>query len=447
MEKIIVESLMLKDLFDKQQTLVIPEYQRPYVWTPKEINKLLAQIKQHQERTDEKPLFYLGSIVLHKNKQNDLEIIDGQQRLTTLQILSFIQSKSDFGIKYSHPISLKNIKLNHHHFLNVNFETIDLEKINVTIVVVENEDLAYNFFETLNTGGKRLSGTDILKAHHLRSIIKIAERNKYAYNWEENQRNLEAVNKLLVKARRINYLKPKNIPDKFASAETWKNVLIEDFAENVGKEKIDIGYSLVEIEENTYRIISNKYSIRQPLNEGGNYINYLMNFSNAYNAIFETKNRDDFYSQFNNKMIDQIDGTVDLRSCYQLCLLCFVDRFGRDNLLEFSLWLFRHIFSLRLHEQSRIYESTVINHIGVDENKGGTKIIERIFQTYNYQEIISYLKEYETTEIKINGSHVKQRFFNKCRDFFSLNNASEKNFDEKLKIKIEEIVRQYKDEI
>ncbi|TXJ06346.1 MAG: DUF262 domain-containing protein, partial [Acinetobacter sp.] len=200
MEKIIVESLMLKDLFDKQQTLVITEYQRPYVWTPKEINKLLAQIKQHQERTDEKPLFYLGSIVLHKNKQNDLEIIDGQQRLTTLQILSFIQSKSDFGIKYSHPISLKNIKLNHHHFLNVNFETIDLEKINVTIVVVENEDLAYNFFETLNTGGKRLSGTDILKAHHLRSIIKIAERNKYAYNWEENQKNLEAVNKLLVKA-------------------------------------------------------------------------------------------------------------------------------------------------------------------------------------------------------------------------------------------------------
>ena len=67
MEEIIVESLTLKELFDKQQSLAIPEYQRPYVWTPKEINKLLAQIKQHQERTDEKPLFYLGSIVLYKN--------------------------------------------------------------------------------------------------------------------------------------------------------------------------------------------------------------------------------------------------------------------------------------------------------------------------------------------------------------------------------------------
>jgi len=444
MEEIIVESLTLKELFDKQQTLTIPEYQRPYVWSPKEINKLLVQFKQHQERTDEKPLFYLGSIVLHK-KDNSLEIIDGQQRLTTLQILSHIKSKSDFGIKYSHPISLKNIKSNHNYFSKNNFEIIDLCNINITIIVVKNEDLAYSFFETLNTGGKRLSGTDILKAHHLRSITKIAERNKYAYNWEERQRNLDAVNKLLVKARRIDYLKPKkvreSIPDKFASADNWKNILTEDFAEKVGKEKLDIGYSLVEIEENTHRIISNKYSIRQPLNEGKNYINYLMSFSNEYNSIFETRNKEDFYSKFNNKMIEQIDGTVDLRSFYQLCLLCFVDMFGRTNLLEFSLWLFRHIFSLRLNEQSRIYEPTVRNYID------NTKIIERIFHAYNYQEIISYLKEYKTNEIKINGSHVKQRFFNKCRNFFSLDNPSEASFDEKLKVKINEIIINHKDEI
>jgi uncharacterized protein with ParB-like and HNH nuclease domain len=441
MEEITVESLTLKEFFDKQKTLTIPEYQRPYVWTPKETNKLLAQLKQHQERTDKKPLFYLGSIVLFKNKQNDLEIIDGQQRLTTLQILSIIKSKSDFGIKYSHPISLKNIKSNYNYFLNNNFEIIDLNNINVTIVVVISEDLAYSFFETLNTGGKRLSGTDILKAHHLRSITKIAERNKYAYNWEEKQKNLEAVNKLLVKARRIDYLKLKNIPDKFASSEDWKNILTEDFAEKVGKEKMDIGYSLVEIEENTHRIVSDKYSIRQPLNEGKNYINYLMSFSNAYNTIFETKNSENYYSKFNNKIIDQIDGTVDLRSFYQLCLLCFVDMFGKNNLLEFSLWLFRHVFSLRLNEQSRIYESTVRNYID------NTKIIERIFHAYNYQEIIAYLKEYEIPEIKINGSQVKQRFFNKCCDFFSLDNPNEGNFDEKLKVKIEELVRKHKDEI
>ncbi len=441
MEEIIIESLTLKELFEKQHALVIPEYQRPYVWTPNEINKLLAQIKQHHNRTDEKPLFYLGSIVFYQNSKNELEIIDGQQRLTSLQILSLIHSKSDFGIKYNHPISLKNIKDNYNYYSTNDFEVFELDNINVTIVVVDNEDLAYSFFETLNTGGKRLSGTDILKAHHLRSITKFSDRNKFAYNWEEKQKNLEAVNKLLVKARRINYIKPNNIPDKFASIENWKVVLTEEFAENIGREKKDVGFSLVEIEENTHRIISAKYSIRQPLNEGKNYINYLMSFTNYYNEIFETKDRKDFYSNFNNVMIDQIDGTVDLRSFYQLCLICFADVFGKNNLLEFSLWIFRHIFSLRLNEQSRIYEPTVRNHID------NTKIIERILHAYNYEEIISYLKTYRTTEIKINGSQVKQRFFNKCCDFFSLNNPNEENFDEMLKIKFEEIVRKYRDEI
>ena len=440
MEEIIVESITLKELFEKNQALVIPEYQRPYVWTVKEINKLLNQLKNHQDRMGEKPLFYLGSIVLHR-KNNHLEIIDGQQRLTTLQILTLIQSSIDFGIRYSHPLSKKNIKSNFLYYANHAFQEIDLTKINLTIVIVENEDLAYSFFENLNTGGKRLSGTDILKAFHLRSITRLDERNKYAYNWEEKQKNLEEVNKLLIRARRIDYLKPKEIPDKFASSENWKNVLTEDFAENIGHEKNDIGYALVEIEENTHRIISEKYSIRQPLNEGKNYINYLMSFAKSYHFLFETKEREGFYALFNNQMIDQVDGTIDIRRYYQLCLLCFVDMFGKTNVLEFSLWLFRHIYSIRLKEQSRIYEATVLNHLEQ------TKIIERIFHAYNYDEIITYLKEYSVASIHQKQSSVKTRFFKKCTLFFQLEGPTEEDFDQKLKARIIEIVNQHKDEI
>lgn len=140
-------------------------------------------------------------------------------------------------------------------------------------------------------------------------------------------------------------------------------------------------------------------------------------------------------------MIDGIDGTVDLRSFYQLALLSFVDTFGTANLLEFSLWLFRHIFSLRLIEQSRIYEPTVKNYVD------RTKIIERIFHAFNYSEIITYLKEYETPEIKINDSKTKQRFFDKCCTFFKMGDVSEAEFDKKLKRRIEEIVKEHIDEI
>ena len=93
---------------------------------------------------------------------------------------------------------------------------------------------------------------------------------------------------------------------KYISAISYNRHVLEDMMPAVKEFYKDVhGLNITfEIEENTHRIISNKYSIRQPLNEGKNYINYLMSFSNAYNAIFDTKNKEDYYSKFNNKTIN-----------------------------------------------------------------------------------------------------------------------------------------------
>ncbi len=427
-----VDSILLSDLF--KLDLTIPEYQRPYVWTKKEIKKLLNQIDEHQKRKIEKgikPNFYLGSIVLHFDGVN-YNIIDGQQRLTSLQLLDFIKNKHNHTIKYSHSLTLKNIKQNYNDFVNEEFDLINFDAVNVTVVETQSEDMAYNFFETLNTGGKRLGGTDILKAHHLRSISDNDERNSYALKWEKRQKNLENVNRMLSKIRRMDYLKRHTfIPDKFTDDNKWKNVLTEDFAEKVNKDNRDIGYSFVEIEENTHKITADKYAIRQPLNEGVNYINYLLNFTNDYNYLFTfEEGKKDKYSIFNKEIINYIDGTVDLRYYYQLTLLSFVDRFGRKNILEFSIYLFRFIYSLRLNDKSRIYEATVRNF--VDE----TKILERILNAFTYQEIITYLKNFEvqiSTE-SING--VKLRFYNRVNIFFG-GQLSNETYDKDLKSAIE----------
>lgn len=413
-----VDSLTLSELFELN--LAIPEYQRPYVWTKNEIGKLLFQFVEHSERViekGEKPNFYLGSIVLH-NDGEKFNIIDGQQRLTTMQLLNLIKNENHYmpqwQIKYSHPISCKNIKENYDSFCSKDFYLIDFTSINVTIVETDNEDLAYNFFETLNTGGKRLSGTDILKAHHLRSIKENDERNAYAILWEKRQKNLEKVNRMLSKIRRMDYLyKHRFIPDKFTDDGKWKNVLTEDFADKVKKENRDIGYSFVEIEENTHKITANKYAIRQPLNEGINYINYLLNFADDYNYLFLLNNNtNDKYAAFHRNVINVIDGTVDLKAYYQLTMLCFVDRFGRKKLTEFSLYLFRFMYSLRLNDKSRIYEATVRNF--VEE----TKIMERIMNAFTYEEIINYLKNFKANVNADNISGVKQRFFCRVNMFF-----------------------------
>ena len=427
-----VESISLKSLFEKK--LVIPEYQRPYVWTSIEINKLLNQFKEHIKREINegiKPNFYLGSIVLHK-EGDYYNIIDGQQRITTLQVLGLLKDVAFNETEYSHPISLKNIKVNYHFYKTQDFQLIDYDLINVTVVTTLSEDMAYNFFETLNTGGKRLGGTDILKAHHLRCIDQVEERNSFAFKWEKSQKNLEVVNRMLSKIRRLDYLKKHHfIPDKFTNDSTWKNVLTADFADKTHKKNRDIGYSFVEIEENTHTITADKYAIRQPLNQGINYINYLLNFTNDYNFLFDTdNNKKDTYAKFNKYIINVIDGTVDLRHYYQIALLCFVDRFGRKNVTEFALYLFRYIYSLRLKDQSRIYEATVVNFIN------DTKILERILNAFTYEELLTYFKYYKVDINTIDLKGVKLRYFNRVSDFFKENAGSiitTENFDTDLK--------------
>jgi hypothetical protein len=432
-----VKSISLSELF-LDFNLKIPEYQRPYVWTKYNINKLIHQISEYNNRKDDKPNFYLGSIVLHKS-DDGYNIIDGQQRITTMQILEKIKSNVDFNVTYSHPITFKHIKENFNHY-NSNQETIksldlNFSKLNITLVITHSEDMAYNFFETLNTGGIRLGGTDILKAHHLRSIKENDERNSFAKEWESKQKNLETVNRMLSLIRRMDYLnRHKNLPDKNTDISGWKNILTTDFAEKVKKDNKDIGYSFVEIEENTHKITADKYAIRQPLNEGVNYINYLLRFTDDYNFLFLAENQKGKYAEFNSKIINVIDGTIDLRSYYKLALLSFVDRFGRKNVLEFSLYLFRFIYSLRLSDKSRIYEATVRNFI--DE----TKILDRILNAFTYEDILIYLKsrkfEMQTKDIK----GVNERFYNRINDFFS-KSISKENFDSNLKKSIENYLK------
>ena len=78
----------VSQLFDNNLRVVyqIPRYQRPYTWTKKHWEELFDDILENE------PGYFLGSIICI-NQSDDtmavqqLELIDGQQRMTTLSIL------------------------------------------------------------------------------------------------------------------------------------------------------------------------------------------------------------------------------------------------------------------------------------------------------------------------------------------------------------------------
>jgi uncharacterized protein with ParB-like and HNH nuclease domain len=70
----------------KNQKFVIPEYQRPYAWSDEQIQTLFDDLVEYTENNSEST-YFLGTIVSYENDNNEQEIIDGQQRITSLFLL------------------------------------------------------------------------------------------------------------------------------------------------------------------------------------------------------------------------------------------------------------------------------------------------------------------------------------------------------------------------
>ena len=85
--KITGKEYPLSKIFSSDFEYHIPGYQRPYAWTEDETGALFDDLYGFFQ-TENTENFFLGSIVLIKDEQNRYaDVIDGQQRLTTLSIL------------------------------------------------------------------------------------------------------------------------------------------------------------------------------------------------------------------------------------------------------------------------------------------------------------------------------------------------------------------------
>jgi hypothetical protein len=94
MSKLNVDQKNIKDLLtDKSANFLIPDYQRPYAWEEDECQTLWDDIFTFAfpdndvrafNKNDE---YFLGAIVTYKNGNGQSEVIDGQQRLTTILLL------------------------------------------------------------------------------------------------------------------------------------------------------------------------------------------------------------------------------------------------------------------------------------------------------------------------------------------------------------------------
>ena len=181
-------------------SLIIPDYQRPYKWTDKNITELILDIQKSIEESRKYANFKyrIGTVILHINKNDEYEIVDGQQR-----ILSFILLKLYLDPKFTcnllktkilNKITQKNL---HDNYTTIRewFSSIsDVEKglfndalkniLEVVVIAVDKIGEAFQLFDSQNTRGRALYPHDLLKAYHLREIHDKYEMQNAVVKWE-----------------------------------------------------------------------------------------------------------------------------------------------------------------------------------------------------------------------------------------------------------------------
>ena len=74
----------------KTKPFVIPEYQRPYAWNDEQVETLFEDLWDFTATSggaEREGTYFLGSVVAYENEDGEQEIIDGQQRITSLFLL------------------------------------------------------------------------------------------------------------------------------------------------------------------------------------------------------------------------------------------------------------------------------------------------------------------------------------------------------------------------
>ncbi len=212
-------------LFDTEAHYVIPRYQRAYAWEDKEIVQLIDDIN------DSTGDYYIGSLVVAKvkgkvkGKVETYEVVDGQQRLTTLYLLlhylvsygglegevgktlSFdCRPNSNYTLTYIQGLLLDRNSLadnedrleqsimNGLKVIDQKFTTGDaidvadfIDRLKSVILyrieVPEHTDLN-RYFEIMNTRGEQLEQHDILKAQLMGYLSNRCEQEFFARVWD-----------------------------------------------------------------------------------------------------------------------------------------------------------------------------------------------------------------------------------------------------------------------
>jgi hypothetical protein len=378
----------------QENRLTIPNYQRPYKWSVKNVNQLIDDVLLHRNKS----AYRIGTLVLHqepdeKTQIEKLNIVDGQQRCITLLLITMAlhnhlpdsikeeMSKHSFELpktqlletlSFSSPISQNNIHQNYREIrrriIDFDFASVRFffEKCEVVKVVLNDVSEAFQFFDSQNARGRDLEPHDLLKAFHLRELTEnISEQEKVVLieQWEklktEELKSLFA--QLLFRVR--NWAKGDSARYFTKDdVDVFKGISPESETPFPYAEMYKISHFFVEDYNNNYHRKIDKQKVAYPfqLNQviinGNRFFEFVTHYWNIKEEMYKCLKQDDKAKY----IIDLLEnypqrfrtGDKYIKNLFDCALLFYWDKFGNKEIGRVAEKLFIWAYKSRLVQHS-----------------------------------------------------------------------------------------------
>ena len=408
-------TISVKELLENRE-LTIPDYQRPYKWTERNVNQLIDDILGNTDKSS----YRIGTLVLHHDTNDDKNnIVDGQQRTITLTLIALALIKEGmlekqnvinrecsiesftpkYTLSFSNIVSQYNVK-NNYKVIVRRINEFDAKairffyyKCELVQVILDDLSQAFQFFDSQNARGKDLEPHDLLKAFHLRAMNHLPEDEitKAVSQWEKfNTRDLSDIfEQYLFRIRNwgkdcsaryftkddVDIFKGVSLDGTtiypFAQVFRIANYYTDDYNRSV--------FSRVNGKELSY-----PFQIDQCIVNGKPFFEMVAHYTEVIKKLQE---RDDDIILRLIHNYEACDRTGDryVRNLFYCGLLYYIDRFGETELNRVIVKLFIWAYTLRLSMYSVGVKSIDNYALGKD----GVRLFKIIKEANSPKEILN----------------------------------------------------------
>ena len=353
-----------------QMQLNIPPYQRPYKWSIRNMEELLSDISN--AITDSKKYsvfkYRIGTVILH-NDGNELNIVDGQQRIISLILLNLYRDNefkcSVMNKQFTNKISQTNIHSNYmfvREWFSLKHESernrfLEAMKNTLEVVVIEVGGIseAFQLFDSQNTRGKALEPHDLLKAYHLR------EMRNYPYEMEHAVTKWEAKDTKKIHDLFDLYLFPVWNWSKGCKSRSFTT------------KEIDTYKGIVENSPYSYAKRASKampyFQITEPFIAGNDFFEMVDHYMNLLDNVQTEIDRNEAFKDLRDILEQSLNsvGFKYAKNLFYCALLMYYDKFHNfDNMAVKKI--FTWALMIRVHMQNLGFGS--INKYAIGEANG-----------------------------------------------------------------------------